>query len=331
MTTAAARVLQLLSLLQARRNWSGAELAERLGVDVRTVRRDANRLRDLGYVIESSPGAGGGYRLAAGSRTPPILFSDQEAITVALALGVAAASLGNLSDAALSVLAKLEQLLPARLRRRWGSLSAVTVSLGSSLAMPDVGLLATLASACRDERVVSFRYADRSGRHSLREVEPMRLAHTGRVWYLIAWDRGRADWRTFRIDRIDGQHGVRTGDTFIPRQPPEDYATLASRALSVAPYPRSARVRLRMSRAEAVRRLPAWVGLVEAEHERSCLLTLGGENAAAIAAVLTSLELDFELVDPPELSGGLRAAANRLLAGAGPRRATPGRKSADPS
>lgn len=320
MSTASTRVLQLLSLLQARRHWSGAELGEQLGVDVRTVRRDASRLRELGYVIESSTGAGGGYRLAAGTRTPPILFSDQEAVTIALALGVAGASLGNLSDAALSVLAKLEQLLPARLRRRWGSLSSVTLSLASPLSMPDVGLLASLASACRDARVVSFRYADRSGQPSTREVEPMRMAHTGRTWYLIAWDRGRGDWRTFRIDRIDGGHGLRTGESFVPRQPPEDYATLASRSLSVSPYRCSARVRLSMSKAEAVRRLPAWVGLVEAEGERSCLLTLGGENAAAIAAVLTSLELDFELVDPPEMSAGLKEAAARLLAGAGSRK-----------
>ncbi len=208
--------MRLLSLLQARREWTGASLSERLEVDVRTVRRDANRLRELGYVIESTAGPGGGYRLSAGAHTPPLLLDDAEAITVALALGAAAATMGNVAESALGVLVKLDQLLPSRLRRKWNAVANVTLTLSSGASTLDTKLLATIATACRDERRISFKYDDRKQQPSLRDVEPMRLVHAGRVWYLAAWDVVREDWRTFRLDRVDAATPIRTGRVSFP-------------------------------------------------------------------------------------------------------------------
>lgn len=317
MTTAATRVLRLLSLLQARREWSGAELGERLEVDVRTVRRDANRLRQLGYVIESTAGPGGGYRLAAGSHTPPLLLDDEEVLTVALALGAAASVLGRLTQPALGVLVKLDQLLPARLRRKWKATSNVAVSLQGPGSGLDTRLLAALAAACRDERRVTFKYGDRNRQESLRDVEPMRLVHTGRVWYLAAWDIGRNDWRTFRLDRIEPSFGVRSGAGFVPRKPAEDFTTMVSRAITASPYVHEARLRLRMSVADARKHVPAWVGLLEASGEERSVLTLGANSLEAMVALIVNAGVSFEVIDPPELATTLREVALRLLAGAG--------------
>lgn len=316
MTTTATRVLRLLSLLQARREWTGAELSERLQVDVRTIRRDANRLRELGYVIEAEAGPGGGYRLAAGAQTPPLLLDDQEVLTIALALGISASTLGNLTQAALGLLVKLDQLLPARLRRKWKATSNVVVSLHDRGPTVVPRLLATLAAACRDQRRVAFKYGDRSRVESTRDVEPMQLVHTGRVWYLAAWDVGRRDWRTFRLDRIEPQFGVRIGPDFERRKPREDLATMVSRSITTSPYVHQARLRLAMSVEGARRRVPAWVGLLEADGDERCVLTIGANSPDAVVALIVNAGLQFELLDPPELADTLRDMAARLLAGA---------------
>lgn len=311
--TTATRVLRLLSLLQARREWSGAELSERLEVDVRTIRRDANRLRELGYVIESAAGPGGGYRLAAGTTTPPLLLDDNEAITVALALGAAASTLGNLSDSALSVLAKLDQLLPARLRRKWSAVTNVTMSLAGSTVPVDVKQLASLATACRDERRVKFKYGDARQRVTVRDVEPARLAHTGRVWYLIAWDVQREAWRTFRLDRIDTSTPIVFGPKFTPRAPQESFDILLARAIHAAPHRYVAKLRLAMAVNEAKRHVPAAYGLLEAESDATSILTIGGHTYEGIAISLLHFGLDFELMEPPGLAETLRILGQRLL------------------
>lgn len=315
MTTASTRVLRLLSLLQGRREWSGSELSERLEVDVRTVRRDANRLRELGYVIESAAGPGGGYRLAAGAHTPPLLLDDEEVLTIALALGSAAGSLGNLTQAALGLLVKLDQLLPARLRRKWKSIADVTMTLPGHDAAVDPRLLTALAAACRDARRVRFNYGDREKRETSRDVEPMRLVHTGRVWYLAAWDIEREDWRTFRLDRIDVSIGVRLGPAYVPRSPPEDFATLVSRAISAAPYSHRARLRIPLPLEQARRRVPAWVGMLEPLDETHCVALLSANSHAALVALIVNAAVPFELIEPAELATSIRAVAERLLAG----------------
>jgi predicted DNA-binding transcriptional regulator YafY len=202
MLETSARLLRLLALLQARRDWSGAELGERLEVDVRTVRRDIDRLRSLGYPVSASSGLGGGYQLAAGSSMPPLLLDDEETVAVAVALRAAASSVARLEETAIRALVKLEQLLPARLRRRVSALHSVTISLAPATAGPDATMLATIAAACRDHELLELGYRARSGEASHRVVEPIRLVHTDRRWYLVAWDRHRSAWRTFRVDRI---------------------------------------------------------------------------------------------------------------------------------
>jgi predicted DNA-binding transcriptional regulator YafY len=320
MLTTSARVLRLLSLLQARREWSGADLGARLEVDVRTVRRDVDRLRDLGYVIEASAGPGGGYRLGAGSATPPLLLDDDEALAVAVALGAAAGSVANLQDIALRVLVKLDQLLPARLRRRLGALQAVTLSLAATPSV-DPETLAALAAACRDQVRLRFRYRGRRHDVTRRDVEPMRLVHTGRVWYLAAWDLDRADWRTFRVDRIDATAGLEPGARFAAREPPEDFATLVSRSISSSPYQRRVRLRVAGAPAEVARRIPPWVGVVEAGGDRHAVLTIGADTYEAVAALVVHAGVDFVLLDPPDAAAPLAEVARRLLRGV----RTPGR------
>jgi len=190
MLKTSARLLRLLSVLQSRRHWSGSELSERVGVDARTIRRDIDRLRELGYAVEASPGLGGGYQLKPGSSLPPVLLDDDEA--VAVAVRAAAGSVGKMEETAVGLLAKLDQLLPARLRKRASALHSITVSLASSQAVPSIEVLTRIATACRDHLKLRLNYRDRGGNATARTVEPLRLAHTGHLWYLVAWDAQRA-------------------------------------------------------------------------------------------------------------------------------------------
>ncbi|UJR86682.1 helix-turn-helix transcriptional regulator [Sandaracinus amylolyticus] len=309
-----ARLLRLLTLLQSRRDWSGADLSERLAVEVRTLRRDVERLRELGYEIHASSGVGGGYRLGAGTTLPPLRLDDDEAVTIAVALGTVAASIPHLQDTALAVLVKLDQLLPARLRRRTRALHSMTIAMTGGPRV-DPALLATIATACRDTEQLLFTYEDSRGHAKARTVEPLRLAHTGRVWYLVAWDVDREDWRTFRVDRI-AHRGLRVGPRFVPREPPEDVATYVSRSIAAAPYRSRVRLVLRGSAAEMAKVVPSWVGVLEPLDDERCVFTVGGDTVEAIVSQIVLAGVDFELLEPRDLAPRIREIGQRLVRGA---------------
>ncbi len=204
MSETSSRLLELLSLLQARRDWPGAELAERLEVSGRTIRRDVERLRDLGYPVESLSGPAGGYRLRAGTAMPPLLLDEDEAIAIAVGLRTAArASVTGIEETSIRALVKLEQVLPAHLRRRVSALGSATIAPPVTGPTVDPQHLTVIAAACRDSECLRFAYRSRDGTETRREVEPHSLVNLGRRWYLVAWDRRREDWRTFRVDRLD--------------------------------------------------------------------------------------------------------------------------------
>src|SRR5579871_763622 len=211
MVQTSARLLALLSLLQVRREWTGQELADRLEVGPRTIRRDVDKLRSLGYPVEASPGVAGGYRLGAGGELPPLLLDDAEAVAVAVGLRTAASgSIAGIEETSIRALAKLEQVLPGRLRRRVSALSDATSAFVADGPRIDADVLATLAGSCRDCVRMRFAYVDRADTPSQRHTEPNALVHSGTRWYLVAFDLDRDDWRTFRIDRIRGR--LRPGD-----------------------------------------------------------------------------------------------------------------------
>ncbi|MEE1739078.1 transcriptional regulator [Streptomyces sp. BE147] len=220
MTDTSARLLNLLSLLQTPREWPGSELAERLDVSARTIRRDIDRLRELGYPVEASRGSVGGYRLVAGAAMPPLLLDDEEAVAIAVGLRAGAGhAIEGVDEASVRALAKLEQVLPARLRHRVSALQHATVPLtrgDGSLIDPQT--LTTLASAATGQERLRFTYRKGDGTETKRQVEPYRLVSTGRRWYLVAYDLQREDWRTFRVDRVSEPFA--TGARFVPRPLP---------------------------------------------------------------------------------------------------------------
>src|SRR4051795_3259420 len=234
MIETSSRLLELLSLLQARRDWPGGELADRLEVSGRTIRRDVERLRQLGYPVESLSGPAGGYRLRAGSAMPPLLLDDDESIAIAVGLRTAAgASVTGIEESAVRALVKLEQVLPDHLRRRVAALSSATVTVPVGGPTVDPRHLSVIAAACRDSECVRFGYRSRDGAEGRREVEPHALVNLGRRWYLAAWDRGRGDWRTFRVDRIDRPSP--SGARFTTRPlPAEDAAAYVRQSIAGA-------------------------------------------------------------------------------------------------
>jgi predicted DNA-binding transcriptional regulator YafY len=313
MLETSARLLRLLSLLQTRRDWTGAELAERLGVSGRTVRTDVDRLRRLGYPVIGARGVVGGYRLGAGAALPPLLLDDDEAVAVTIGLRTAAGgAIAGIEEASLRALAKLEQVLPVRLRRRVGSLQAYTVAVPRDSPGPvvDPGLLATLAGACRDSEGLRFDYADHAGTDSRRAVEPYRLVNWGRRWYLLAYDLGRDDWRTFRVDRIR----LRTPNNprFTPRElPTEDVAAYVSGRVSAAAWRHTAAVTVHAPAAVVADRINPAVGTVEARDEHSCILHTGADSVETLAVHLGLLDADFTVTGPPELVAYLGRLADR--------------------
>src|ERR1700677_2067928 len=260
MLETSARLLRLLSLFQAQRYWSGVELSERLEVTPRTLRRDVDRLRSLGYPVNSTSGAAGGYQLGAGATLPPLLLDDDEAVAVAVGLrNAASGTVAGIEEASLRALSKLEQVLPSRLRTRVTALHAFILPLANTGPTVDAKTLSVIAGACRDCEKLRFGYRSRDGAATTREVEPHRLVHTGRRWYLCAWDLGRNNWRTFRIDRIAPK--LSTGSRFAPRQPPEgDFAAYVSRSVSYAPHAHQARIVLQASVEMAADRVPPMAG-----------------------------------------------------------------------
>ena len=313
MLETSARLLRLLSLLQVRRDWSGAELAERLEVSTRTVRKDVDRLRGLGYPVDAAPGVNGGYRLGAGVEVPPLLLDDNEAVAVAIGLGSAAAgSVKGIEETALRALAKLEQVLPGRLRRRVDGLRTTMIAIASDEPAADASVLAGLAGAARDHRRVRFYYETRDGDRTLRDVEPHWLVQANRRWYLVAWDTGRDDWRTFRVDRIGSP--TPPGPSFRPRAAPGgDVAAYVATGIAAAPIRFRATARIHASsEAVAERVWPDW-GVIEPIDERTSLFHTGGQSLEEIVLLLGLLGVDFEVVEPPELVEHLRAVGDRYL------------------
>jgi predicted DNA-binding transcriptional regulator YafY len=316
MLSTSARLLRLASLLQARRHWSGQALAAELGVDARTVRRDVGRLRELGYPVNASAGVGGGYALGRGADLPPLMLDDEEAVTLSIALRVATNAIGGMEDHVVRLLAKLEQLLPTRLRRRAASLQSMTLALPAGASLVDAGTLARLATACRDRVSLRFDYSSHAGVRSRRSVEPLRLANHGRRWYLIAWDEGRGDWRTFRIDRIEGRIVAR--GTFAPRPLPPDAAERLQRGIAYEPF--ACRVTLRLDGTLPALRaaIPAWVGILEADGDGHCLLRIGSDTPDGLVAHLASLGRSATLVEDYGLAPEIRAVLARIGGLVGP-------------
>jgi predicted DNA-binding transcriptional regulator YafY len=303
-----ARLLKLLSLLQEHHDWSGPALAARLGVTTRTVRRDASRLRSLGYPVDAT--AADGYRLGAGAVLPPLLVDDDEAIAIAAALATASGQ--EMSLAAGRALTKIESVLPARLRDRLAAVRASSVALpGTDAAVPP-DRLAALAAACRDAVRVHLSYTDATGSSSERDVEPYRLVHASRRWYLLALDLSRQDWRTLRIDRIDDLYVT----TFrFHRTNPPDAAAFVGRAVTTAPYRWQARVRVHASASDVAMRVPSSVAVLEA-NGATCLLSTGANDLQMLVGHLASLPWDLDVLHPPELRTAVHEAGARLL-GAG--------------
>lgn len=306
------RVLQLLGLLQARRVWTGEELAERLGVTTRSVRRDVDRLRELGYPVHASTGHGGGYQLGAGAALPPLLLDGDEAVAVAVCLRLAAGgSVAGVGEAALRALTKLDQVLPTRLRSQIAAVQDTTVTLtrDSSDESVDPEVLMTLARASRDREHVSTDYVDRSGAATQRRLEPYQLVTTGRRWYLLAYDRDRQDWRSLRLDRMSGVRAL--GSTFVARDAP-DAATYVSRSISSSPYRYVARVRYFAPKDVVAQHFSPASVTIEPDGPDACVLTAGGDDPERIAMYLTFPGCDFTIIEPPEVIDAALSLSERV-------------------
>jgi predicted DNA-binding transcriptional regulator YafY len=312
MKSTSARLLQLLSLLQTRKDWPGADLAERLEVSPRTVRRDVDRLRELGYPIQATMGTGGGYQLGAGAALPPLLLDDDEAVAVAVGLRTAAqGGVSGIEETSVRALAKLLQVLPSRLRRRVDALGAFTVPMPGQGPTVDPDTLALVAVACRDSELLRFDYERHDGTVGRRAAEPHRLVSHGRRWYLVAWDTGRDDWRTFRLDRM--RPLTPNGPRVPPRDPPEQGVTayLADR-MNLHMWPIKARVRLGVSAEAAMEGAAGRLGLIEAVDGQSCVLLCAGEDLTAMACYLAMLDMEMKVEEPAELRTEMARLGGRL-------------------
>ncbi|WP_103339008.1 helix-turn-helix transcriptional regulator [Amycolatopsis sp. CA-126428] len=310
MLQTSARLLRLLSLLETRRDWTGADLAGRLGVTARTVRTDIGKLRELGYPVEAAPGVQGGYRLGAGAQLPPLLLDDDEAVAVAVGLRTATGVAG-IGETSVRALAKLEQVLPSRLRHRVRALQAATVAVPGAGPAVDADVLTAIATAIRASERLRFDYTSHQRTPSRRDVEPHRLVTWGRRWYLVAWDTARDDWRTFRVDRMTPR--VPNGPRFAPREPPEgDVAQFVQRSVGTATWRFHARVRLHAPVDHVRARLPIAVDLI-AEGPDRCVAELGSDHAQMLGLYLGMLDVDFEVLDAPELAEALAKTGERFL------------------
>ncbi|MFE3639013.1 YafY family protein [Streptomyces cellostaticus] len=314
-TDTPARLLQLLSLLQTPREWPGGELADRLGVSRRTVRRDIDRLRELGYPVRASKGSDGGYRLVAGKAMPPLVLDDEEAVAIAVGLRAGAGhAVEGVDEASVRALAKLEQVLPARLRHRVSTLQAATTPLtsgdGASIA-PET--LTVMASAVAGRERLRFAYRDKEGGESRRLTEPHRLVSTGRRWYLVAYDLGREDWRTFRVDRV--REPFATGARFAPRELPEgdaaEYLRRSIRRRGQDTY--AFEVRFAGALEAVAAHVPEWIGVPEADGDGGCVLRgTSGEPVEWLALRLAMAGCEFTVRGPEELVSCVRQLGARL-------------------
>ena len=318
----AGRLLTLLSLLQSRPDWTGSELAARLGVSTRTVRNDISRLRELGYPVDAVQGAAGHYRLGVGAALPPLLLDDDEAVAIAVGLR-SGAGVSGIRDSSARALAKMERVLPHRLRRSVEAISA-TISHGpentsTDAADPEVdpALLSTLAAAIRDRVSVRFDYHD-PGRDDPpgeigppRRVEPYRLVNWQRRWYLVAREPGQGAWQVLRIDWI----ALRTpdGPRFTPTPPPEDYTDLVLREVASTGWTVRARIAVAAPAETVLARINSAVGVVETVDEGNSILVTGADSLATVAAYVGMLDLDFQVAEPPELVDHVRRLGERYL------------------
>lgn len=321
MTDVTDRSLALLGLLAARSAWTGAELTDRLGVTLRTLRRDVARLRTIGYRIDSTTGTAGGYRLAAGTRLPPLVFDDDEAVAIAALLGHAETNpIEGIGETAARALGKLGQVLPRRLRDRVAAIAAVAGSEALVGAGPrgqapiDGEVLARLALAARDREVVGFGYRDRAGLVSERRVEPHRVVTGYGWWYLVAYDLDRADWRTFRLDRIAEPTG--TGQRVGEREPPGGARAYLNRSLASTPYRHRAVLTLDATEEEIRNRvgflLPSRIRLLPDGRRR---VEFGDDDRGVVARVVLALitpVVPYELEASEEVRSALRATAADL-------------------
>jgi predicted DNA-binding transcriptional regulator YafY len=311
MSKPAARLLRLLSLLQARRDWTSTELATRLGVTTRTIRNDMARLRELGYPVEARPGVAGGYRLGTDGALPPLLLDEEEAVAVAVGLRTAAnGSIAAIEETSVRALAKLQQMLPSRLRHRVNAFQSYALPIPSRGPQVDPDVLTVIASACRDHERLRFDYQAHSGAASQRIVEPHRLVNDQRRWYLVAWDLDRDAWRTFRVDKIKPQ--TPTGPRFTPRAllPDQEIATQVARGIGEATWRYQARVIVHAPAAYVRDRLPIPMEVQSLSEDR-CAFEPGSDHPEMLALYLGLLDADFTIVDSPELVAALRKLTRR--------------------
>ena len=320
MPKTSARLLAMLSLLQARRDWPGALLAERLEISPRTVRRDVDRLRELGYPIAAAKGPDGGYRLEPGTDLPPLLFDDEQAVALAIALQIATTTGAGIEEAATRALTTVRQVMPARLRRRIDTLQITAVNRPTTRAKPQVepGVLTALSTAVHAREVLRFDYApapradtDRAD-HPPRRVEPHHLVTRNGRWYLLAWDLDREDWRTFRADRITAR--TPTGPRFTPRELPGDNVA----AFIISRFQGSDGTGGWPCHGEVILNLPAATVLpytheeiVEQLGPDRCRLVSGSWSWTALAAALGRFDADIEVIAPAELKAAFAHLARR--------------------
>jgi predicted DNA-binding transcriptional regulator YafY len=316
MANTSTRTLRLLSLLQTQRYWPGDELAARLEVSARTLRRDVGRLRELGYPVEARRGVDGGYQLAAGAALPPLVVDDEEA--VALAVGLQSAAQGpadGIAEASVRALAKVVQVMPGRLRRRVEALAAMTVPAswnaspngGQSL---DPGVLTTVALACRDTERIRFAYTAADGAQSDRYVEPHRLVSLGRRWYLVGYDLDRQDWRSFRLDRLTGPAGA--GARFRPRAlPGGDAAAFVRAGFSSARAGYAVEAVLDAPAGRVGERIGRWVTVEPAGADR-CRIRMTTDSLDWPLMALGTVGAEFRVVSPPELADRVRDWGGRF-------------------
>jgi predicted DNA-binding transcriptional regulator YafY len=307
MANTSSRTLRLLSLLQTHRFWPGDELAERLDISPRTLRRDVDRLRELGYPVDARRGIDGGYQLAAGAALPPLVLDDDEAVALAIGLRAAAqGAIAGIEESSVRALAKVARIMPPHLRRRVEALRAMTSGPAVWSGGPniDAGVLTTVAQACRDEERVRFAYTAQNTERSTRHVEPHRLVSLGQRWYLVAFDLGRNDWRSFRLDRLDNLRT--TGMRFHPRElPAADAVSFVRAGIQNLPTRRRIEVLVHAPGATVRTRVGQWVTVEDVDDSR-CRLRMTVDNLDWPALTLGAVGADFEVVRPPELIDHIR-------------------------
>lgn len=314
-----ARMLRLLSLLQTHRYWPGDELAERLEVSGRTLRRDIDRLRELGYAVDAARGVAGGYQLRAGGSLPPLLLEDEEAVAIAVGLQQAASgAVAGMEETSVQALTKVIALMPPRLRRQMDALRSQTDNLvWGGGPVVDAGVLTTLAQACRDDEPLHFTYTARGAEPTDRWVEPHRLVSLGRRWYVVAYDRDRQDWRSFRVDRIAE---VRTtGHRYRPRDlPAADALTFVESGIRRMPQRYDVRVRVAASPDVVERAVSRWGAVTPlGEHGEHALLEMSVDDLQWPVMVLAQVGADFTVESPPELVSEVQRVATCFATAAG--------------